>query len=121
MNEKLTDDNFLIFAIKHYDNPHCQGMKEFQDDLRIFGYITRLFARFAETGEIKERLILNHIITLCNLFGVDAGVKLLRFKSKPEHLSFLNTFLLYLNYLPPATIDGTIVIDANIIKVLRAL
>ena len=68
MNE-LNDDNFLIFAIKHYQNPSCTGMAELEDDLKRFKYLKRLFNRYEKTGEPNERLIINHLVLLYNVFG----------------------------------------------------
>ena len=72
MYEKITPDNVIMYAIKHYDNPHCMGEKEFEDDLKRFKYIKRLLRKYYDTGILKERLLLNHIIVLNNVFGADA-------------------------------------------------
>ena len=76
-----------MYAIKHYQNPSCQGMEEFYDDMKRFKYIKRLFRKYKETGELKERLLLNHIIVLYNLFGADAASTLLFFKIELEYWS----------------------------------
>tara|TARA_R110002110_G_scaffold144590_1_gene333850 strand:+ start:56 stop:445 length:390 start_codon:yes stop_codon:yes gene_type:complete len=96
--EKLTEETFLLYAAKHYDNPQLQNEEEFYDDLKKFKYIKRLFNKYAETGELKERLILNHIVVLTNVFGPDAAVKLL-FLRLPEYLHYLKPFLLLLSIL----------------------
>jgi len=69
MFEKLDETNALLYAAKHYDNPQCYDTIEFYDDLKRFQYLKRLFNRYKETGEIKERLAINHIIILYNVFG----------------------------------------------------
>ena len=69
MKNELNDDNFLIFAIKHYQNPSCTGMAELEDDLKRFKYLKRLFNRYEKTGEPNERLIINHLVLLYNVFG----------------------------------------------------
>ena len=69
MFEKITNDNVLLFALKHYDNPQCEGEKEFYDDLKRFKYIKRLLKKYKVDGVVKERLLLNHIIILNNVFG----------------------------------------------------
>ena len=69
MYEKITSHNVVMFAIKHYDNPQCEGEKEFEDDLKRFKYIKRLLRRYYETGVLKERLLLNHLIVLNNVFS----------------------------------------------------
>ena len=88
-----------MFAIKHYDNPHCENEKEFYDDMKRFKYIKRLLRKYKETSILKERLILNHIIILRNLFGPEACVTLLLYKIQQEYLSTLKSFLLYLNMI----------------------
>ena len=99
MYEKITNDNIMMFAIKHYDNPQCEGEKEFHDDMKRFKYIKRLLRKYKETGVLKERLLLNHIIILKNLFGPEACVTLLLFKIQQEHWETLKSFLLFLNII----------------------
>ena len=88
-----------MFAIKHYDNPQCEGEKEFYDDMKRFKYIKRLLRKYKDTGVIKERLLLNHIIILKNLFGAEACVTLLLFKILKEYWETLKSFLLFLNII----------------------
>lgn len=97
MFEKITPANWQMFAMKHYDNPQADGEEEFQDDLKRFKYLKRLLKKYHEGGDLKERLILNHIIVLSNVFGIEGAVTLLLFKIEPEYWSELKTFLLYLN------------------------
>lgn len=97
--EKLDETNFLLYAAKHYDNPSCFDTLEFYEDLNRFKYLKRLFSRYEETGELKERLILNHIIVIYNLFGVEASTRMLFFKLKDFH-THLIPFLIFLNFLP---------------------
>ena len=99
MIDNLTDDNFLIYAIKCYDNPRCI-MSEFEDDLKRLKYIRRLIKRYKSTGDLKERLILNHIIVLSNVFGTEAAVRMLFFKIDSADYHILKTFMLFLNYMP---------------------
>ena len=89
----------MMFAIKHYDNPQCEGEKEFYDDMKRFKYIKRLLRKYKDTGVIKERLLLNHIIILKNLFGAEACVTLLLFKIQKEYWETLKSFLLFLNII----------------------
>jgi hypothetical protein len=100
MFEKITNENVLLFAIKHYDNPQCAGEGEFQDDMKRFKYLKRLFRKYHDHGELKERLILNHIIVLCNVFGADAGSTLLFFKIEPVYWPQLKAFLVFLSMIP---------------------
>ena len=99
MYEKITSDNVIMFAIKHYDNPQCEGEREFYDDMKRFKYIKRLLRKHKDTGVLKERLLLNHIIVLNNLFGAEACVTLLLFKIQREYWETLKSFLLFLNIL----------------------
>ena len=95
----LHDGNFLIYAAKHYDRPHIL-QQEFEDDLRRIKYVKRLLRKYRQSGDCKERLILNHIIILSNVFGVEPTVNMLFFKVDKEDYPVLKTFLLFLNYLP---------------------
>ena len=99
MIENLSDDNFLIYAMKAYDKPNCI-LSEFEEDLSRIKYVKRLIKRYKTTGELKERLILNHIIILSNVFGVEPSVRMLFFKLDKEDYDVLKTFLLFLNFMP---------------------
>ena len=89
----------MIYAMKAYDRPNCI-MSEFEDDLSRIKYIKRLIKRYKTTGELKERLILNHIIILSNVFGVEVSVRMLFFKLDKADYDVLKTFLLFLNFMP---------------------
>ena len=97
MYEKITPENVVMYAIKHYDNPQCEGEKEFQDDLKRFKYIKRLLRKYNETGILKERLLLNHLTVLNNVFGTTASTTLLLYKIQEEYWPALKSFLLFLN------------------------
>ena len=120
MYEKITNDNIMMFAIKHYDNPQCEGEKEFHDDMKRFKYIKRLLRKYKETGVLKERLLLNHIIILKNLFGPEACVTLLLFKIQQEHWETLKSFLLFLNILRREEISE-IKENTEVVEILRKL
>ena len=120
MYEKITSDNVLMFAIRNYTNPHCEGEKEFEDDLKRFKYIKRLLRKYKETNILKERLILNHIIILRNLFGPEACVTLLLHKIQQEHFSSLKSFLLFLNMIRDDELQE-IKHNEEILEVLRKL
>lgn len=100
MFEKITNENVKMFAIKHYDNPQCEGESEFEDDMKRFKYLKRLLRKYHDSGELKERLILNHMIVINNVFGADAGSTLLIFKIEPEFWGVLKTFMDFLGMLP---------------------
>ena len=93
---QLNDNNFSLFAAKYYNNPNCTDILEFHDDLNRIKYVKRLLKGYSESGELKERLVLNHLITLYNVFDPQACTKMLEFKL-PEHLPVLKSFLSYLN------------------------
>ena len=97
---ELTQENINMFAMKHYDNSSCVDEAEFLDDLKRFRYLKRLFRKHDTSGELKLRLIINHIIILSNVFGVDASTTLLFFKIESNHWSLLKTLLVYLQFMP---------------------
>ena len=97
MYEKITPQNVVMYAIKNYDNPQCEGEKEFEDDLKRFKYIKRLLRRYYDTGVLKERLLLNHLIVLNNVFSMEAATTLLLYKIQPAYWPALKSFLIYLN------------------------
>ena len=96
----LTPDTIDIFAKRHYDNPSDVNNEEFEDDMKRFKYLKRLFRKFDTTKELKSRLIINHIIVLANVFGIDAATTLLFFKIDRQHWPLLKTILVYLHYMP---------------------
>jgi hypothetical protein len=101
---ELTEQTFTLYAIKHYDNPACKGMAEFHDDLKKFRYLKRLFRKYTTGSELKERLIINHLVVLYNLFGPEAATKMLFFKIEKEFWPQLKTFLVFLSYMPIGSI-----------------
>jgi hypothetical protein len=126
----LNESNFLLYAAKHYDNPQCYDTEEFFDDLNRFKYLKRLFNRYEESGDLKYRLILNHLIILYNVFGPIATTRMLFFKLR-EQYKFLKPFLVLLGYMPDVIyklsddedhiISSDIPMDQNIVKILREL
>ena len=122
---ELTNENYLMFALLHYDNPHCIDIKEYFEDVRKLKYIKRLFNRYKEDGVIKERLILNHLISFYNVFENDAATRLLFFRVGQEYYSLLKTFLVYLNRMPVQVNEelysSDIDMDENIIEILRKI
>ena len=99
MFESIRPDNYIMFAMKHYKNPQGDSEKEFYEDVKRFKYIKRLFRKYKATGELKTRLVINHLIVLQNVFGVDAACTLLFFKIEREFWGILKTFLVYLKYV----------------------
>ena len=120
MYEKITSDNIMMLAIRHYDNPQCESEKEFYNDMKRFKYIKRLLRKYKEIGILKERLLLNHIIILNNLFGIEACVTLLLFKIQREYWSTLKSFLLFLNIIRKDELQQ-INHDVKVLEKLREL
>jgi hypothetical protein len=129
MIDKIDESNFMMYAAKHYDNPQCFDTLEFYEDLSRFKYIKRLFNRYEESGELKERLILNHLIILYNVFG-PVTTRMLFFKLN-GHLHLLKPFIILLGFLPERVygigvenktiISSDIPMDENIVKLLRKI
>lgn len=125
MVEKLTEENFLLFAMRNYDNPQCMSLEEFEEDLKRFMYLRKLFQRYKQNDDLKERLIINHIIVLHNLFGV-VTTEMLFFKIDKEFWDILVTFLVYLERMPNEVPEfnlhlSNIRLDEKIIAVLREI
>jgi hypothetical protein len=99
MQEVLNDDNYLLYAAKYYDNPNCTSTKEFIDDLGRIKYIKKLITRYTQSGDLQERLILNHLIILNNVFGPEALVRII-FLKMDKQLCYIKPFLILLNILP---------------------
>ena len=122
---ELTNENYLMYALLHYDNPHCIDIKEYFEDVRKLKYIKRLFNRYKEDGVMKERLILNHLILFYNVFSNEAATRLLFFRVGKEHHSLLKTFLIFLNKMPEQVNDNLyssdISLDKEIIEILRKI
>ena len=117
MYEKITPQNFVIYAIKNYDNPQCEGEKEFEDDLKRFKYIKRLLRRYYDTGVLKERLLLNHLIVLNNVFSMEAATTLLLYKIQPTYWPALKSFLIFLNSIRENELTE-IEHDENVLEIL---
>ena len=118
MNLPLTDKVFITYAMRHYNNPQCVTVEEFEQDLQRIKYIKRLLIRFKSGGELKERLILNHLIVFYNMFGIKAATNILYFKIDGGLHPQLNSFLIYLNYADPTQIISR---DKRITKVLEQI
>ena len=122
--DKLTEDNFLLFAMHHYDNT-CPSVEEFEEDMKRFLYLKKLLTRYRINGDLRERLILNHIIILYNLFD-KAATRMLFYKIDEENWNTLITFLVYLERMPDKLSEfdidlADIKLDNNVITVLRNL
>ena len=118
MFKEITKDNWLLFAQHHYDNPTLQKEQEFYDDIKRFKYLKRLFRKYKATKNIKIRLVLNHVIVLANVFGVEAACTLLLYKVEKIYWSYLKSVLVYLDYLYPHELND-VKTDENIDKILK--
>ena len=125
MVDKLNENNFLLFAMNHYDNPQCHSLEEFDEDLKKFLYLKKLITRYKKDNDLKERLILNHIIVLYNVFGSNA-TRMLFYKVDKDYWEVLVTFLIYLGHMPEEIPEYNLVLsdiklDEKVIAVLRKL
>tara|TARA_B110000285_G_C15099878_1_gene604352 strand:+ start:590 stop:958 length:369 start_codon:yes stop_codon:yes gene_type:complete len=118
--DDLNNKNFELYAAKYYDNPSCLSVEDFHEDLARFKYIIRLLRRYRETGIVQERLILNHIISIYNVFDIKAATRMMFYRIDDELWSTLKTFLIYLNYLPTSQYKN-ITVDINIANKLKNL
>ena len=118
--DTLTRKNFELYAAQNYNNPECIDVEEFKEDLARFKYLKRLLRRYEVTEDLQVRLILNHLIVLYNIFGIEAANKMIWYKIEPEHWTYIKPFLVFLNYLP---IDEKVEIplDPLIVDTLRKL
>jgi hypothetical protein len=124
MKEKLCTNNFVMYAMKMYSNPLCTGIDEFKEDILRVKYIKRLLLKYKKNNDLKERLILNHIIILQNVFGAEGCTRILFYKIPKELHSYLKAFLEYLQYLPyeiPEVDLNSINSDHRIIKLLQRI
>lgn len=118
--DELTEENFELFAAKNYNNPQCVDIEEFHEDLARFKYLKRLLRKYIQTGEIQERLILNHLIIIYNVFGIDAANRMSFYRIEDELWPALKTFLIYLNFLPENS-RVEIPLDMKIANILRKI
>lgn len=120
MRFDLNDDNFHVFAANHYNNPQCQDVEEFYEDLQRFKYLKRLLKRYINSNDLQERLVINHLVVIYNVFGIKASNKMLFFKMEVEYWSALKTFLVFLNYIPDDYLIE-VPLDQNVVDKLRNL
>jgi hypothetical protein len=120
--DELNEDNYILFAIKYYDNPQAVTQDDFFEDLNRFKYIKKLLRRYVKSGELKTTLLINHFIIVFNIFN-DAALPLLFFKIEKELWSSMKTFLVYLNRIPeyPKSFLNDIPTDENCLKILESL
>ena len=118
--DTLNRRNFELFAAQNYNNPECLDVEEFKEDLARFKYLKRLLRRYELTEDLQVRLILNHIIVIYNVFGIESANRMIWYKIEPEHWTYIKPFLVFLNYLP---VDEKVEIplDPLIVDILRKI
>lgn len=120
--DELNEDNYILFAIKYYDNPQAVTQEDFFEDLSRFKYIKKLLRKYVKTGDLKTSLLINHFIIVFNIFN-EAALPLLFFKIERELWSSMKTFLVFLNRVPdyPKTFVDEIPIDERCLKILQEI
>ena len=126
--DDLTSENFLLYAVKAYDKPNCI-MSEFKEDMKRFNYLKRLFRRYRKMDDLRERLVINHLVVIYNVFGVEPATRILFFRIDEVDYDVLKTFLTYLNYMPDRIkgINGKdilsvdIPLDENVVEILKTI
>ena len=126
--DNLTSDNMMMYAIKAYDKPNCI-LSEFSEDMKRFNYLKRLFRRYRKHNELRERLVLNHLVVLNNVFGAEVLTRLLFFDMSESDYPQLKTYLLFLSCMPDVVrgingkdiISSDIEVDLQIANVLRTI
>ena len=125
VDHDLSEKNFVMYAMKLYNNPQAVDMDEFHEDLNRIKYVKRLLRRYKKTGILRERLILNHIIILSNVFSVEGACRMLFLKMDEDLYCELKTFLVFLEYIKEDESNGidwdSIALDNKIITVLRSI
>lgn len=121
---KLDDANYMMFAMKHYENPQCSSVEEFHEDMNRIKYLKRLLRKYKTTGVLRERLILNHIIIFYNIFGIEPATRLLFSRIEEDLHPYLKTFIVFLNNLPKQIPEYDLLVipmDTRIIAKLRKI
>ena len=118
--KQLTEKNLLLYAAKHYSNPTFSDIEDFHEDLKRFKYIKRLLNRYLETDDLSERLILNHLIVIFNMFGIEAALNILDLKLEEKHWPVVKPFLIFLKYIKNDEYTG-ITMDPTVVETLRKI
>jgi hypothetical protein len=126
--DDLTNDNIMMYAVKAYDKPNCI-MSEFKEDMKRFNYLKRLFKRYRKLGELREQLVINHLVVLNNVFGPEVATRMLFFKMSKDDYSALKTYLLFLSCMPERVrgikghdiISSEIPVDMTVANSLRQI
>ena len=127
--DDISENNIELYCMKYYDNPQCIGTEDYRDDMKRFKYLKRLLNHYLTTRELKQRLILNHLIMIYNLFDNEAATRILFYKIDENSWQVLKPFLIYLKRMPRVVRgirskdirDSDIILDQNVVKQLRCL
>ena len=116
MSDDLNENTIDMYMMRSYTNPQCIGIEEYNDDVSRIKYIKRLLNRYKNAGELKEQLLLNHIIVIYNVFGAEAGTRILFYTIEEEHWASLKTIMLYLHTMPEVVrgIGGKDILNSDI-------
>lgn len=122
----ITDDGFVLYAMRHYDNPSCKTINEFNEDMNRFKYLSKVLNRYSSGEQVDLRIALNHIMIIINVFGVDGAVNMLFFKLDKKHWSILKTFLVGLSVMPEYVVDvgvtsSDIPVDYAVVNFMRGI
>ena len=128
MFDDLNNETFILYAMKAYDRPNCL-MSEFKEDMKRFNYLKRLFHKYRKTKELKEQLVLNHLVVIYNVFGPESATRMLFYRMAKDDYSALKTYLLFLNTMPSVIrgikgqdiVSSDIEVDMAIAEVLRKI
>ena len=126
MFAKITDENFILYAMHNYNNHECNSIEDFNEDINRLKYVKRLLRKYVNSDELKERLIINHLVLLGNVFGPAVTTRILFFKLEQKLWPALKTFLVFLQYMQvdlhnSEIISSKIPLDQNIINTLRKI
>lgn len=127
--DDISENNIELYCMKYYDNPQCIGTEDYRDDMKRFKYLKRLLNHYLTTHELKQRLILNHLIMIYNLFDNEAATRILFYKIDENSWQVLKPFLIYLKRMPKVVRgikskdirETDIILDQNVVKQLRSL
>lgn len=120
VDNDLSAETFKLYAYKYYSNPQCVDVDEFYDDLKKFKYLKKLLNKYNETGVFSYRLILNHIITIYNLFGIQPSNKMMEYKIDNKHWPAVKACLIFLGYIDSTEMNN-IETDKKVMRILEKI
>jgi len=118
--DELNEDNFVLYASRNYTNPQCMSVEEFYHDLHRFKYLKRLFRRYTQNEDLQERLILNHLVVIYNVFGIEAANRMMFYRMEEEYWPVIKTFLIFLNFIREDELVE-VPLDQTVVERLRNL